>query len=61
MKEIFESNGKLYLVKRYINKEYFKTKEDIKLYRDYIFTDHVLMYKNFYVFCDTIDDAVILE
>jgi len=55
--EVLESNGKLYNVIRGIKKSSFKSKDDVKFYRDYIKTDHVLQHNGMYIFCRTIDDV----
>lgn len=55
--DIIESNGQLFQLVRAINKDIFKTKDDIKLYKDYIFTDTVKQHQNKYLFCRAIDDV----
>lgn len=53
---IIESNGKLHILVRAINKTQFKTKDDVKFYMEYIKCDHTLQHQDKYLFVRYIDD-----
>lgn len=53
---IIESNGKLHLLVRAIDKGQFKSKDDVKFYMEYIKCDHTLQHQNKYLFVRHIDD-----
>lgn len=53
---IIESNGKLHILVRTIDKGRFESKADVKSYMEYIKCDHTLQHQNKYLFVRYIDD-----
>jgi hypothetical protein len=68
MREIFRHNDKAYYVLRRKIETFFQDKSEtkidmelVKMYRDSIGSDHVLKDGNIFIFCETIEDAKIVE
>lgn len=57
MNQIVNKGDKLYNLVRAINKDVFKTKDDVKIYMEYIHCDNTLQHQGKYLFVRNIDDV----
>lgn len=59
--KLYRHQGNIYKVIRNIPFHNFNSQEQVKEYRDYINSNHVLKTKTHYMFCEVVEDAEIVE
>tara|TARA_Y100001972_G_scaffold57242_1_gene70337 strand:- start:716 stop:904 length:189 start_codon:yes stop_codon:yes gene_type:complete len=59
--QLYRHQGNLYQIVRKIKIERFYNQNQVKEYRDYIDSNHVLKDKTHYIFCRVVEDAEIIE
>jgi hypothetical protein len=58
---LYKHNDILYKIIREIPSHNFENMDIVKEFRDYIGADHVLQNQSHFLFCETIQDAEIIE
>ncbi len=59
--KLYRHQGNIYKVIRNIPLHNFSSQEQVKEFRDYINSNHVLKTKTHYMFCEVVEDAEIVE
>tara|TARA_R110000851_G_scaffold226873_1_gene379708 strand:+ start:150 stop:338 length:189 start_codon:yes stop_codon:yes gene_type:complete len=59
--QLYKHQGNLYKIIRKVPFHNFNSHEQVKEFRDYINSNHVLKTKTHYMFCEVVEDAEIVE
>jgi hypothetical protein len=58
--ELYHHQGNLYKILRKIHIYNFTNQNQVKEFRDFLGSNHVLKDRNYYIFCEVVEDAEII-
>lgn len=59
--QLYHHQGNLYKILRKIRVERFNDQNQVKNFRDFLGSNHVLKDRTHYIFCEIVEDAEIVE
>jgi hypothetical protein len=58
---LYHHQGNLYKILRKVSTHNFKDQNQVKEFRDFLGSNHVLKDKSHYIFCEVIEDAEVIS